>query len=75
MCVSSRLIPFGVLKMAYRVRRIYRLSQEERSIFWEVIVSDILSKTMYMYMFPIPDSFQDRAISLYSSKVVDKKEI
>jgi hypothetical protein len=28
-----------------------------------------------MYMFPIPDSFQDRAISLYSSKVVDKKEI
>jgi hypothetical protein len=25
----------------------------------------ILSKKMYMYMYPIPNGFQDRAISLY----------
>jgi hypothetical protein len=53
------------------------MSQEETSIFWEVILSVILSKKVYMYMYmcPIPNSFQDRAISLYSSKTVDKKEI
>jgi hypothetical protein len=28
-----------------------------------------------MYKCPIPNSFRDRAISLYSSKTVDKKEI
>jgi hypothetical protein len=26
-------------------------------------------------MFPIPNGFRDRAIALYSSKIVDKKEI
>jgi hypothetical protein len=43
----------------------YTLFQEERAIFWEVIVSVILSKTLYMYMCPIPNGFRDRAISLY----------
>jgi hypothetical protein len=38
-------------------------------------VSVILSKKLYMYMCPIPNGFRDRAISLYSSKIVDKKEI
>jgi hypothetical protein len=52
-----------------------RVSQEERSIFWEVIVSVILGKNMYMCMCPIPNSFRDRAISVYSSKTVDEKEI
>jgi hypothetical protein len=28
-----------------------------------------------MYMCPVPNGFRDRAISLYSSKIVDKKEI
>jgi hypothetical protein len=28
-----------------------------------------------MYMCPIPNGFRDRAISLYSSTIVDKKEI
>jgi hypothetical protein len=32
-------------------------------------------KKVYMYMCPIPNSFRDRAISLYSSTTVDKKEI
>lgn len=46
---------------------LYRLSQEERSVFWEVIVSVILSKKVYMYMYPIPNGFRDRAVSLYST--------
>jgi hypothetical protein len=58
-----------------RLITIYRMSQEERSIFWEVIVSVILSKKAYMYMHPIPNGFHDRAISLYSSKTIDNKEI
>jgi hypothetical protein len=35
-------------------------------ILWEVIVSAILSKKMYMYMCPIPNGFRDRTISLYT---------
>jgi hypothetical protein len=30
---------------------------------------------VYMYMCPIPIGFRDIAISLYSSKIIDKKEI
>jgi hypothetical protein len=43
------------------------MSQEERSIFWEITVSVILSKKLYMYMCPIPSGFRDTAISLYST--------
>jgi hypothetical protein len=32
-------------------------------------------KKMYVYMCPIPYGFRGRAISLYNSKIVDKKEI
>jgi hypothetical protein len=46
---------------------VYRMPQEERSIFWEVIVSVILSKKLYMYVCPIPNGFRDRAISMYST--------
>jgi hypothetical protein len=38
------------------------VSQEERTIFWEVIVSVILGKKLYMNMCPIPNGFRDRAI-------------
>ena len=41
---------------------IYRVSQEEMSIFWEVIVSVILSKNLCVKMFPIPNGFRDRVI-------------
>jgi hypothetical protein len=41
---------------------IYRVSQEERTIFWEVIVSVILSINLYINMCPIPNGFRDRAI-------------
>jgi hypothetical protein len=34
----------------------------------------ILSMKVYMYMCPIPNSFRDRVISLYSSKFVDTLE-
>jgi hypothetical protein len=44
------------------------------SIFWEVTLSIILSK-IFMNMCSIPNGFRDRSISLYSSKIVDKKEI
>jgi hypothetical protein len=47
---------------------LYRVSQEERLVFWEVIVSVILSqKKVYMYMGLIPNGFRDRAISLHST--------
>jgi hypothetical protein len=49
------------------------MPQEERSVFREVMVSVFLSKKVYIYMCPIPNGFRDRAISLYSSKIVDKK--
>jgi hypothetical protein len=39
-----------------------QVSQDERTIFWEVIVSVILSKKLYMNMCPIPNGFRDRAI-------------
>jgi hypothetical protein len=41
---------------------LYRVSQEGRSVFWEVIVSVILSKKLYMNMCPIPNGFRDRDI-------------
>jgi hypothetical protein len=41
----------------------------------KVIVSAILSKKVYVYMRPVPYGFRDRDISLYSCKIVDKKEI
>jgi hypothetical protein len=40
------------------------LLREGRSIFWEVIVSVILSKKLYMNMCPISNGFRDRAISV-----------
>ena len=51
------------------------MSQEERSVFWEFIVSVILSKNVYMNMCPIPNGFRDRAICMYNCKTVDKREL
>ena len=55
---AAKKISLGFLETCY----IYRVSQEERSIFWEVIVSVILSKKLYMNMCPIPNGFRDRTI-------------
>jgi hypothetical protein len=49
----------------YTYVAVYRMSQEEWSIFREVIVSVILSKSVYMYMCPTPNGFRDRAFSCY----------
>jgi hypothetical protein len=54
---------------------VYGVSQEDRSIFREVIVSVILCKNVYTYMYPIPNGFRYTAVSLYSFKIVDNKEI
>jgi hypothetical protein len=48
--------------LKYKDLIICRVSQEERTVFWEVIVSVILSKKFYTNMCPIPNSFRDRAI-------------
>jgi hypothetical protein len=53
----------------------YRVSQEERSIFWKVVVSVNLDKNMYIYMCPIPNGSRDRDISRHRCKFVEKKEI
>jgi hypothetical protein len=67
------------MQLSSRSEAIYvvhvRVQQEERSVFWEIIVSVILSKKVYMYMCPIPNGFRATAISLYSYKIVDKREI
>ena len=55
--------------------QLYRVSQKERSIFWEDMVSVILSKNVYMNMCHILNGFRDRTISMYNRKIVDKKEI
>jgi hypothetical protein len=39
------------------------------------LVLVVLSKNVHMYMCPIPNGFRERAVSLYNSKIVDKKEI
>jgi hypothetical protein len=63
---SFASLPFEfVIHLSSRHSALYRVSQEESSVFWEVTVSAILS--MYMYMCPIPSGFRARAISLYSS--------
>jgi hypothetical protein len=47
--------------------KISSVSQEERSISWDVSISVSLSKKLCMYMCLIPNGFRDRDISLYSS--------
>jgi hypothetical protein len=52
-----------------------QVSQEERLLFWEVTVSAILSKIIFIDVCPIPNGFRGCVISLYISKIVDKKNI
>jgi hypothetical protein len=46
------------------IRLLYRVSQEKNVMFWEVIVSVILSKELYVYMCPIPIAFRDSYFSV-----------
>ena len=52
-----------------------QVSREQSSVFWEVIVSVILSKKLYMNTCPVPNGFRDRAIWMNNRKIVDKKVI
>jgi hypothetical protein len=52
------------------LKSLYIVSQEERSLFLEAILSVILSKQVCIYMCPIQSGFRDRTILLYSSKIV-----
>jgi len=69
-CVRARVCSFVRRRNTYKILirlnkvniNIYRVYQEERSIFLEVIVSVILSKKLYMNICPIPNDFRDRAI-------------
>jgi hypothetical protein len=54
------------IHLVYMEELIYRIYQGERSKFYEVIVSVILSKKLCMYMCFILNGFRDRAISLCS---------
>jgi hypothetical protein len=45
----------------------YSVLQEERSIFWEIIVFVIVRKKVYKYICPIPKIVRDTAVSLYST--------
>jgi hypothetical protein len=55
---------------------IYRMFQEERSVFWGgPSIGHSKQNSIYICVCPIPNGFRARAISLYSSKIVDKKEI
>jgi hypothetical protein len=67
--------PLEAVSSMWSVPMLYRLSHEERSMFWKVTVSVILNKKVYMYMCPILNGFRERAISLYCSKIVGKRDI
>jgi hypothetical protein len=67
---KSVKIPRKLLSPYLYNRLLYSVSHEERSIFWEVIASVILSKKLCMNMCPIPNGFPDRDISLYSKYTV-----
>jgi hypothetical protein len=49
--------------------KISRVSQEQRSVFWAVIVSVILSKRSVCVLMSCSNNFQDRAISLYKPAI------
>ena len=50
-----------------------QVSQEERSIFWEVIVSVILSKHVYMNMCPFPNGSEIEIFECTNAKLLIRK--
>jgi hypothetical protein len=66
----------GKQSCAIRRRRLYtECSRRKDQYSGRSRYRSFQAENMYMYMCPIPNGFRDRAISLYSSKIVDKKEI
>jgi hypothetical protein len=59
----TELLVFNVQVLRFKnVQKFIQMSRKERLIFWEIIVSVILSKNVYMNMCPILNGFRDRAI-------------
>jgi hypothetical protein len=52
-----------------------RVSQEERSVFWKVIVSVIVNKKVYMYMCLIPNRFQVKLFHSTVPKLCKERDI
>jgi len=65
MRVSTSLNPF--FSVPLHKPSVYRVSQEEISLFYKVIISVILNKKLCMYTYAIPNAFRDTVISLYRS--------
>jgi hypothetical protein len=66
--VNEMLTASRIPRCSHKITAVYRVSQEDRSIFWEVIVSVVLSKKkLYTYMCPIQNGFRDGGISPYST--------
>jgi hypothetical protein len=49
---------------------LYRVIQKERSIFWDGIVSVIVTKKIYMNMCAVLSVYRDRAVRIYKHKIV-----
>jgi hypothetical protein len=53
---------------------LYRVSQEERSVFWEVVISVILSKRVYVYMLcSVVNGFRGTAVHCTVPKLLIRK--
>jgi hypothetical protein len=62
------------LQLKHGTKNIHGVPGGKFSILGGHIIGHSKQK-LYMHMCPIPNGFQDRATSLDSSKIVDKKEI
>jgi hypothetical protein len=63
------------LKTLYIAQTMHGVPGWKVSILEDHCVVHYKQKRVCMYVCPIPNSFRDRAVLLYSSKPVDKKEI
>jgi hypothetical protein len=53
-----------IVTISMHVSVLYSMFQEERSIFWEVMISVIPRKRVYMNICPIPNGFRYLARSI-----------
>jgi hypothetical protein len=59
--ISIFLVPF---LQDSRLKLCIQSAPEKMSILWEITVSVILSKKLYIYICPIPNGFRDRTIDV-----------
>lgn len=76
-CIKIRISIYGItnpfkstgkystsLFSCQKIYMLYRVIQEERSVFWKVIVWVIVSKEVDRNMFPIMNDYGDNAIEI-----------